>query len=68
MSTVSKIIEILDPQAGVIKETVLEEKQETDVQLFEQKPGKRRMTLEEASVTSDHLATVGGYHALGQGK
>jgi hypothetical protein len=55
MTTTDKIIQILDPQAGTLKETVLEPKSlDIDVkQLFESHAGRRRMTLEEASTTQD---------------
>jgi phage major head subunit gpT-like protein len=54
MSTLGKIIKILDPQAGKLQETVLEEKPE-NAALFEQaiNPNGRRVSLEEASSTAD---------------
>lgn len=52
MSTVDKIIKILDPQSGRLQETELHERPGTDLALFETKPG-RRMNLEEASTLAD---------------
>lgn len=52
MSTVDKIIKILDPQSGRLQETELTERPGTDLALFETKPG-RRMNLEEASTLAD---------------
>lgn len=52
MSTVDKIIKILDPQAGRLQETELHEKPGANLPLFETRPG-RRMTLEEASTLAD---------------
>lgn len=57
MSTVSKIIDILDPQAGTIKESVRETPEgsapETGRNLFESKRNGRPITLAEAATTSD---------------
>src|SRR3990172_4055756 len=54
MSLMSKIIDILDPQSGRLKETVLKDKapDAPRVDLFESKNG-RRTTLLEATMTSD---------------
>src|SRR5512139_730361 len=54
MTTTEKIINILDPQAGTLKETIVESKPNPiDVsQLFESKNG-RRVTLAEASTTAE---------------
>lgn len=51
MDAQTKIIKILDPQAGTLQETVLKEQPVTS-QLFEAKNG-RRITLEEASTTGE---------------
>jgi hypothetical protein len=48
-----KIIQILNPQAQTIKETVIDRTPETRVNLFESRPGARPMTLLEASNLSD---------------
>lgn len=48
----NKIIEILDPQAGRLRETVLQDAP-AKADLFEAKPGQRRMTLQEAATTSE---------------
>jgi hypothetical protein len=52
-----KVIEILDPQAGTLKETVIENKPEGQFdgrQLFEARRGNgKRVTLEEASTTAE---------------
>ena len=52
MSALTKIINILDPQAGTIRETVLEDREPTR-QLFESRRGMRPMTLREASTTAE---------------
>jgi hypothetical protein len=52
MSTVDKIIKILDPQSGSLQETELHERPGTDLPLFEARPG-RKMTLEEASTLAE---------------
>src|SRR3990172_2348028 len=53
MSLTSKIIDILDPQSGRLKETVLTDNETAPrVNLFEAKGG-RRMTLQEATMTAD---------------
>lgn len=55
MTTNEKIIQILDPQAGTLKETVLEQQATPGLetrQLFESKNG-RRITLQEASTTAE---------------
>src|SRR3990167_3200966 len=55
MSNLTKIIKILDPQAGRLQESILEEKPIQNENLFEQATGGygHKVTLQEASVTSD---------------
>ena len=48
-----KIIEILDPQAGKLRETILQDAAPNqNLSLFESKPGQRAMTLQEAVNTA----------------
>jgi len=55
MSNLTKIIKILDPQAGRLQESILEEKPIQNENLFEQATDGygHKVTLQEASVTSD---------------
>jgi len=52
MSNLTKIIKILDPQAGRLQETILEEKPQAE-NLFESRFGSRRTTLMEAATTDE---------------
>src|SRR3972149_8495224 len=55
-NNVEKIIKIIDPQAGTIQETVIDQNTAPTYdtkQLFEVKRNGRRITLEEASTTGE---------------
>lgn len=55
MANISKIIEILDPQSGRLRETVLDHNATPAAgrSLFESRRGVRPMTLQEATTTQD---------------
>lgn len=54
----TKVIEILDPQAGTVKETVLQDApDDSPAQLFEARKGGRPVTLAEAAQT-DHFPSL----------